>query len=78
MRALFFFLSFAILLIVLPQVAVADDWADCELSAPHARIAACTRIIKKGGYSGRDLATAYLHRAQAHKRPFGKDKAITD
>ncbi len=78
MRAFFFFLSFAILLGVLPQVAAADDWDDCKLSAPNLRIAACTRIIKKGGYSGRDLATAYRYRAAAHKRPSGKDKAIAD
>ena len=78
MRVLFFFVSFAILLAILPRAAAADDRADCKLSAPDVRIAACTRIIKRGGLDRRVLAAAYRNRAVAQKRRRDKDKVLAD
>ncbi len=77
-RALFFLSTFAILLAVLPMAAAADDWADCKLSTPDARVAACTRIIERGVRNRHDLAVAYRNRAVARKRPKEKDKTLAD
>lgn len=58
--------------------ARADDWTNCKAGGGDARIAACTRMIEKGGQSPRDLASAYRFRAVAYGRQKEKEKADAD
>lgn len=78
MRAIFCLLSALWPLVVVSTPAKADDWADCKLNVPKLRVAACSRIIEKGGQNPRDLAAAYRFRANAYLRQNEKEKAIAD
>ncbi|MGO9545876.1 MAG: tetratricopeptide repeat protein [Rhodomicrobium sp.] len=78
MQVLRYILSYLFLLSMLPLPALANDWPDCKLSAPDIRIAACTRIIRRGSWNQRDLAPAFRSRALAYRRQKDKDKAIAD
>ena len=75
--------AFSILAILLSfqtasLTAKADEWADCRLSAPDVRIAACSRIIETGGRKPEDLATAYRYRSSIYRQQNVKDKATAD
>ena len=58
--------------------AYADDWADCKIGAPDGRIAACTRIIEKGGLGPQDLASAYRLRGGIYGLKRENEKATAD
>src|SRR5689334_3281720 len=58
--------------------AAADDWADCRLSAPERRVAACTRLINKKDESRENLALAYILRGGAYRNRNDTEKALTD
>src|SRR5262249_57158762 len=51
----------------------------CDPSVhPDARIAACTRLIEIGGAANETLASAYLHRCDAHGFKGNHDQALAD
>ncbi len=51
---------------------------DSDGSHPDIRIAACTRNIQSGRFTGRNLAVAFTNRGLAYKRIGQWDKAIAD
>jgi tetratricopeptide (TPR) repeat protein len=51
---------------------------DSDDTQPDIRIAACTRNIQSGRFTGRNLATAFANRGLAYKRKGQWDKAIVD
>jgi tetratricopeptide (TPR) repeat protein len=58
--------------------AAADDWEQCKLrGTPDLRMAACTRIIEKGGEQ-KKVALAYAYRGSAYNSKGEKDLAIAD
>ena len=58
--------------------AVADDWADCKLSIPERRVAACTRLINKKDESREKLALAHILRGGAYRNRNDTEKALAD
>ena len=51
---------------------------DSDSSHPDIRIAACTRNIQSGRFTGRNLAVAFTNRAMAYKRKGLWGRAIAD
>jgi hypothetical protein len=47
---------------VIAAPAIADDWNACAKESGDAALAACTRAIRSGTYTGRVLALAYSNR----------------
>jgi tetratricopeptide (TPR) repeat protein len=78
MRVYFFALCISFSIQAASYPVKADDWADCKLSAPNARIAACSRIIEKGERKAQDLATAYRYRSSTYRQRNMKVEAIAD
>ena len=62
----------------LSESAAADDWAECKRSNPEQRIAACSRIIDKGGEDRQSVALAHTNRGHANRAWGNNDKAIAD
>ena len=58
--------------------AFADDWETCAKGRGDDAIAACTRAIKSGTYTGRVLALAYSNRGVELKAKGDLAKAIAD
>jgi len=58
--------------------AAADDWADCKLSVPERRVAACTRLINKKDESREKLALAHIFRGVFFNNPTTTEKALAD
>ncbi len=58
--------------------ARADDQEDCRRYNPDVRIAACSRLIAKGGVDNKELARLYGLRALAHASKTARDKANAD
>jgi lipoprotein NlpI len=58
--------------------AVADDAETCEKASGDEAIAACTRAINSGRWSGADLAWAYNNRGYAYQAKGDNDRAIAD
>src|SRR5262249_51454876 len=58
--------------------AAADDAQTCTYASGDEAIAACTRAIDSGGFSGRGLAEKYLSRALGYQHKRDPDRAITD
>src|SRR5262245_28793344 len=58
--------------------AAADDWADCKLSVPERRVAACTRLITKKDESREKLALAHILRGGAYRNRNNTEKALAD
>ena len=58
--------------------AAADDWADCKLSVPERRVAACTRLINKKDESREKLALAHILRGAAYRNRNNTEKALAD
>jgi tetratricopeptide (TPR) repeat protein len=66
----------AIMLAAMP--AVADDRDVCDKGTGEAAIAACSRAIASGHYSGIDLAKLHTNRGVEFKRQGNLDAAIAD
>jgi tetratricopeptide (TPR) repeat protein len=60
------------------QTAAADDLQTCQDESGDAAIAACTRVIASGRYSGDDLATLYGDRGVEYGKNGELDRAIAD
>jgi tetratricopeptide (TPR) repeat protein len=58
--------------------ALADDWETCARGSSDAAIAACTRAIASGAYTGRTLALAYSNRGAEWKTKGDLSKALAD
>ena len=61
-----------------PTVAAADDLDSCARQSGDAAIAACSRAIASGEFSGEELAKIYLNRGVEHKNRSELDGAIAD
>jgi tetratricopeptide (TPR) repeat protein len=61
-----------------PTVAAADDLDSCARQSGDAAIAACSRAIASGEFSGEELAKIYLNRGVEHKNKSDLDSAIAD
>jgi tetratricopeptide (TPR) repeat protein len=61
-----------------PTVAAADDLDTCARQSGDAAIAACSRAIASGEFSGEELAKIYLNRGVEHKSKGELDSAIAD
>src|ERR1700761_9583648 len=68
--------TFAMLLSMRP--AAADDADTCTHGSGDDRIAACTRAINSGRWTGSGLAWAYLNRGKAYRDKADYDRAIQD
>ncbi|MEE8350834.1 MAG: tetratricopeptide repeat protein [Rhodospirillales bacterium] len=73
----------AVLLVAWTEIAQADfnqEVRRCNLVGAHPdiRIISCTRNIRSGRFTGRNLAVAFTNRAFAYKRKGQWDKAIAD
>ena len=72
-------LPFAVLLATISAAPVfADDWETCAKGKGDDAIAACSRAIKSGTYTGRVLALAYSNRGVELKAKGDLAKAIAD
>src|SRR3569832_86196 len=72
-------LAFSFLLAITSAVpALADDWQICAKGHGDDAIAACTRAIKSGTYTGRVLALAYSNRGVEWKAKGDLARAIAD
>lgn len=58
--------------------ARADDLHDCGQGEPARRIAACSKIIARGGVARMELPAAYVSRGRAYIQSRAYDKAIAD
>lgn len=65
----------ALFLTIFAVAAFADDVETCRKESGGVALAACTRAIKSGRYTGNDLAKLYNNRGIEHR---DKDRAITD
>lgn len=65
-------------LVGLPMVAAANDVDSCARQSGDAAIAACSRAIASGEFSGGELATIYLDRGIEYKNRRDLDSAIAD
>jgi tetratricopeptide (TPR) repeat protein len=61
-----------------PTVAAADDLDSCARQSGDAAIAACSRAIASGEFSGEELAKIYLNRGVEHKNKSDLDSAMAD
>ncbi|MET4177816.1 hypothetical protein ABIB99_008950 [Bradyrhizobium sp. LA6.1] len=62
----------------LPTVAAADDADTCAKQSGDAAIAACSRAIASGEFSGEELAKIYSNRGGGYKSKSDLDSAIAD
>jgi len=62
----------------LPTVAAADDADTCAKQSGDVAIAACSRAIASGKFSGEELAAIYVSRGVEYKNKRGLDRAIAD
>ncbi|WP_027529212.1 tetratricopeptide repeat protein [Bradyrhizobium sp. WSM3983] len=62
----------------MPIVAVADDADTCARQSGDAAIAACSRAIASGEFTGEELAKIYLNRGAEYKNKGDLDRAIAD
>ena len=60
------------------QAAAADDLQTCEDESGDVGIAACTRVIASGRYSGDDLATLHSNRGVEYGKKGDLERAIAD
>ena len=60
----------------LPTVAAADDADTCAKQSGDVAIAACSRAIASGKFSGEELAAIYVSRGVEYKNKRGLDRAI--
>jgi tetratricopeptide (TPR) repeat protein len=58
--------------------AWADDRSDCNGDKIDVAIAACTRVIRAGKSTGRDLAMVYYGRGRSYRLMRDNDRAIAD
>src|SRR5579871_3094773 len=58
--------------------AAADDRDACREQSGDVAIAACSRAIASGEFTGEELAAIYVNRGIEHKRKHGLDRAIAD
>jgi lipoprotein NlpI len=70
------FVTFATLLSMRP--AAADDADTCTHGSGDDKIAACTRAITSGRWTGSGLAWAYVNRGKAYREKGDYDHAIQD
>jgi tetratricopeptide (TPR) repeat protein len=63
---------------VIAAPAIADDWNACAKESGDAALAACTRAIRSGTYTGRVLALAYSNRGVEWKARGDVARAIAD
>jgi len=68
----------AVAVMLAMQVAAAADIQTCEDESGDAAIAACTRLIASGRYSGDHLATLHGNRGVEYGRKGDFDRAIAD
>src|SRR5215475_3017784 len=61
-----------------PTAAVADDWDDCGKQSGDLAIAACSRAIDSGRYTGQSLARLYTARGVAYQAKGDLDRAMAD
>ena len=62
----------------LPTVAAADDADTCAKQSGDVAIAACSRAIASGQFSGGELAAIYVSRGVEYKNKRGLDRAVAD
>lgn len=62
----------------LPTVAAADDGDTCTKQSGDLAIAACSRAIGSGRYTGRSLAADYVKRGREYQAKDDLDRAIAD
>src|SRR5580704_17342128 len=62
----------------LPTGAAADDADTCAKQSGDVVIAACSRAIASGKFSGEELAPFYVSRGVVYKNKRGLDRAIAD
>jgi len=62
----------------LPTGAAADDADTCAKQSGDVAIAACSRAIASGKFSGEELAPFYVSRGVVYKNKRGLDRAIAD
>jgi len=68
----------ALLALVSIAPALADDWETCAKGKGDESIAACSRAIKSGTYTGRVLALAYSNRGVEWKAKGDLKQAVAD
>jgi len=68
----------AAMVLLTPRWAAADDRDTCIHESGDVAIAACTRQINSGRYSGKSLAIAYMNRGVEWKKKEEYDKALAD
>lgn len=68
----------ALLIVMGPRPAAADDFDTCQDDSGDRAIAACSRAISSGRYSGRDLAIVHRHRGMALRGKGEFERAIAD
>ena len=64
--------------ILLGVPARADDWAACESNTPDVSIAGCTKIIKVGKQSVRNIAGAHFFRGNSYQAKGDLKRAVAD
>ena len=62
----------------LPTVAAADDADTCTKQSGDVAIAACSRAIASGKFTGEELAAMYVSRGVEYKNKRGLDLALAD
>jgi tetratricopeptide (TPR) repeat protein len=60
------------------RVAAADDFTTCAKESGDVALAACSRAIASGRYSGRDLAVLYGNRGVEYGNKHDFDRALAD
>jgi tetratricopeptide (TPR) repeat protein len=78
MRSILLVLTVPVIWAATIASAAADDWADCKLSAPERRVAACTRLINKKDESREKQALAHILRGGAYRNRNDTEKALAD
>ena len=78
MRYAILVVLFGLLALQFPDAAQADDVANCKSSDPDTAIAGCTKILRKGGLSTKDRATALGYRGVAFSRKGLMQEALAD
>src|SRR5690349_3093071 len=61
-----------------PTAAAADDWDTCGKQSGDLAIAACSRAIGSGRYTGQSLARLYTARGVAYQAKGDLDRAMAD
>ena len=74
----FFLVLILIIIFVEPASSDPRDWRDCESSAPDRMIKGCTRIIRSGKESRKNLSLSYMNRGNAYHLKNQYDQAIAN